>query len=164
MTDNNQIQQKLIPAQLEDILEQFGHLLQSYENLPERDSIYGDYKRTVKRLEVLFPLREHPIHGITGLHVIEKYDDDGYIERYIYSWKVILPVMGVQTNHISSWGNDSHDAEWTPEEYRIKSEPHHHHHVPGDRKKRKENWDVRTLEQAFRFVQHYLETTEQYQP
>jgi len=33
------------------------------------------------KLSVLFPLKEHPIHGITGLQATEKYDDNGYVKE-----------------------------------------------------------------------------------
>jgi len=146
----------LLPADIDDILEQYGHYLQTYTQLRDRDSIYGNYKRTQKRLEVLFPLIEHPIHGITGIHVVENYDEAGYVRQYQYQWKTIVPKMGIQLSHICGWGNDPHDAEWTPEEYRVETEPHHHHYDPKDRKKRRENYNVRTLEQVFEFVTVYL--------
>lgn len=154
--------QKLDPANIPEILEEFGHLLTIYENLKEHNSIHSSYLRTVKRLEVLFPLKEHPIHGKTGLLVIEKYDEAGYVERYNYVWKRVLPKTGINTAHISSWGNDSHDAEWTPEEFKVYSEPHHHHYDPNNRRKRKENYSVRTLRQAFLFVGEYIETEKEY--
>lgn len=113
-------------------------------------------------MDVLFPLKEHPIHGKTGLHAIEKYDDDGYVCRYSYSWKIIVPRQGVQLNHISSWGNDPHNSPGTPPEFIIETEPHHHHHVPGNRRIRKENWDIHTLDEAFTFVKFYIESGEEY--
>ncbi|UOQ95640.1 hypothetical protein MUO14_07965 [Halobacillus shinanisalinarum] len=44
----------------------------------------------------------------------------------------------------------------------METEPHHHHYDPTDRKKRKENYNVRTLKQAFEFVSYYLESGEEY--
>ncbi|GLC90146.1 DUF6516 family protein [Lysinibacillus piscis] len=153
---------KLLPADIEEILEEYGHYLKSYTQLKDKDSIFASYKRNTKRLEVLFPLIEHPIHGITGLHVVENYGNDGYVRQYHYQWKVIVPKSGIQTAHISGWGNDAHDAEWTPEEYRVATEPHHHHYDPNDRRKRKENYDVRSLKDAFAFIAKYLESKEEY--
>ncbi|KAB8126745.1 hypothetical protein F9U64_19250 [Gracilibacillus oryzae] len=152
----------LLPADIDEILDNYGHLLQTYSNLREKHSIFSQYKRTHKRLEVLFPLKEHPIHGITGLHVIEVYDEAGYVERYHYHWKRIIPKKGIMYSHITSWGNDPHDDPETPEEYKVKTEPHHHHYDPKDRKKRRENYDVHTLEQAFDFIDAFLESGEEY--
>ncbi|GAA0603797.1 hypothetical protein GCM10009001_21080 [Virgibacillus siamensis] len=70
--------------------------------------------------------------------------------------------MGVRFHHISGWGNDSHDSEWTPDEYKIETEPHHHHYDPNDRRKRKENYDVRTLYEVFQFVSYYIESGKPY--
>jgi len=162
-SETNEAEQ-LLPADIDDILEKYGHLLKSYPNLSDRESIFASFKRTNKRLEVLFPLIEHPVHGVTGLHVVENYDEAGYVRQYQYQWKIIIPKMGVQLSHISSWGNDPHDAEWTPEEYRVDTEPHHHHYDPSNRKKRRENYNVRTLDQAFAFVARYLESKEEYTP
>lgn len=153
---------KLLPVKIDDILEKYGHYLKSYSQLKGRESVFANFKKTLKRLEVLFPLLEHPVHGITGLHVVENYDDDGYIRQYHYQWRVIVPKMGIQTSHICGWGNDPHDAKWTPEEYKVDTEPHHHHFDPNDRKKRRENYNVRTLEQAFEFVTKYLDSGEEY--
>lgn len=74
----------LHPADIEDILEDYAYLLVSYQNLRERNSVYGSYKRTSKKLDILFPFKEHPVHGITGLHAVEKYDDRGYVRKYHY--------------------------------------------------------------------------------
>lgn len=141
----------LYPADMYVILDKYGHLLKSYPNLREKESVFANYRRTIKRLEVLLPLKEHPVHGITGLHVVENYDEAGYIRRYQYNWKIIIPRLGVKLHHISAWGNEPHDAEWTPNEYCIETEPHHHHYDPEDRRKRKENYNVRTLDQAFQY-------------
>ncbi|GAE94930.1 hypothetical protein JCM21714_4130 [Gracilibacillus boraciitolerans JCM 21714] len=69
--------------------------------------------------------------------------------------------MGKLYHNISAWKNEPHDASWTPEKFKIKSEPHHHHHVPGDREQRKENWDILTLEDAFSFVAHNIHSGEE---
>lgn len=83
-------------------------------------------------------------------------------EKYDYQWKRIIPRGGIQITHISSWGNEPHNAKWTPEEYKIESEPHHHHYDPTDRKKRKESWEVRTLRDALLFVKYYIDSGEEY--
>lgn len=154
----------LLPADINQILDQYGHLLQAYTNLPDRDSIFANYKITTKKLSVLFPLKEHPVHGITGLHATEKYKDDGSVKEYHYQWKIIIPKQGIKYSHISAWENEPHDAIWTPKEYIVASEPHHHHHVPGDRKQRKENFNIHTLEDAFAFVTEYIESGKEYKP
>ncbi|WCF11388.1 DUF6516 family protein (plasmid) [Paenibacillus thiaminolyticus] len=146
----------LYPADIQEILEEFEHLLQVYDNFRDRESIYSNFIIDVKRLEVVFPLREHPIHGITGLRAYEKYDDAGYVLRYDYQWKRIVPKMGIQLSHITSWGNDPHDAPDTPEEYRVETEPHHHHYDPQNRKNRCENYNIRTLRDAFKFIEPYI--------
>ncbi|SET40441.1 hypothetical protein SAMN05216389_110135 [Oceanobacillus limi] len=153
----------LLPADIPDILEKYGDLLCNYPQLPTKDSIYGNYKRTNKKLSVLFPLIEHPVHGKTGLHATEKYED-GYVTEYHYQWKIIIPKMGKLFHHISAWENEPHDAPWTPGKYKVKSEPHHHHHVPGNRDQRKENWDILTLDNAFSFVAHYIRSRDEYKP
>ncbi|MNQ97902.1 hypothetical protein D3C85_1135700 [compost metagenome] len=154
----------LLPADIDDILDNFGHLLCSYPGLQKEKSVYAEFRRDTKRLEVLFPLKEHPEHGITGLHAVENYNEAGYVKLYQYHWKIIIPKMGVQLNHISGWGNDPHNAEWTPEKYRVKTEPHHHHYDPNDRKKRTDNYDVRTLEAAFKFIAPYFDSGYPYVP
>lgn len=90
--------------------------------------------------------------------------NDGKVTKYSYQWKIIIPKLSKQSHHISAWGNDAHDAEWTRAEYRVESEPHHHHHVPGDWKKRQDNWNVWTLEEAFEFVARYIRSGEEYKP
>jgi hypothetical protein len=95
---------------------------------------------------------------------VENYNEAGYVDQYHYHWKIIMPKMGVIFSHISGWGNDSHDANWTPKEYRVNTEPHHHHYDPADRKKRRDNYDVRTLVQAFAFVDTYFDSGEEYKP
>ena len=116
------------------------------------------------KLSVLFPLKEHPIHGITGLQATEKYDDNGYVKEYHYQWKVLVPKYGIIYSHISAWENEPHDHPSTPEEYKVNSEPHHHHHVPYDRHQRKDNYDIHSLESAFAFIAKYIESGEEYKP
>ncbi len=150
----------LHPADIEDILENFEHLLASYQNLKEKNSIYASFKLTARKLDVLFPLKEHPIHGITGLHAVEKYDDNGYVREYHYHWKRIIPKEGIALSHISAWENEPHDAPNTPVQFEVETEPHHH--VPAERKYRKENYNVRTLKAAFEFIDHYIMSGDEY--
>ncbi|UJL46758.1 hypothetical protein KFZ58_02035 [Virgibacillus sp. NKC19-16] len=154
----------LLPADIDDILVTYGYLLKSYKHLYNRNSIFANFRRTNKRLEVLFPLIEHPVLGITGLHAVENYNEKGYIRLYQYNWKIIIPKKSIQLSHISGWGNDPHNAEWTPDEFKIETEPHHHHYDPHDRTKRRANYDVRSLEQAFNFIKKYIETGKEYNP
>ncbi|MED3662073.1 DUF6516 family protein [Ureibacillus sp. FSL K6-8385] len=158
------VKEKLLPADIDEILKKYGHLLADYPAIAENGPIYPEYKRTKRLLYVLFPLKKHPVHGITGLLAIEKYDADGYVEKYSYQWKVIYPKMGKMFKHISAWENEPHDAEWTEKALQVESEPHHHHHVPGDRKQRQANWDVWTLDEAFAFVAEYIESGKEYKP
>lgn len=82
--DENKTQSELLlPADINEILNKYGHLLQSYTNLRERDSVFANYKLTTNKLSILFPLKEHPIHGITGLHATEKYDNNGFVKEKI---------------------------------------------------------------------------------
>lgn len=152
---------QLSPADIDEIIEDYGHLFAVYPKLHESVSIYADYRRTPKRLEVLFPRKEHPVHGITGLHAYEKYNDAGLVETYTYSWKRIIPVQGIQLSHICSWGNDPHPPETTPAVICVNTEPHHHHHDPDNRRKRKDSY-IMTLDRAFLYVSHYIETGSTY--
>ncbi|MGM8366804.1 hypothetical protein ACLIBG_15230 [Virgibacillus sp. W0181] len=154
----------LLPADIDDILQDYGDYLKSYQNLHTKSSIYASFKRTKTKLDVLFPLKEHPIHGITGLHAIEKYDEKGYVKEYHYQWKRIIPKTGIKFSHISAWENEAHNAPNTSYEYIVDTEPHHHHHIPGERKHRKENYDIRTLDAAFNFVVHYIRSGKEYKP
>ena len=70
---NRALPKQLLPADLDKILEKYGHLFQAYKNLSDRDSIYSNIKLTTTKMSVLFPLKEHPVHGATGLHATEKY-------------------------------------------------------------------------------------------
>jgi hypothetical protein len=115
-----------------------------------------EIKRTNKRFEGTFPFKEHPLYGITGMHVVEKYSESGYVRLYEYEWKIMVPKMGIQRSHITSWGNDPHDDPSTPLIYKVRTEPHHHHYDPNDRKKRRENDSVRTMIAAFEFVSAYI--------
>ncbi|MGR6545717.1 toxin-antitoxin system TumE family protein [Paenibacillus tundrae] len=158
-TDN---QTNLLPADINEILEEFGFLFENHINFRDKTSIYASYKHDRKSLIVIFPLKMHPCHGITGLRAYERYDECGYVEKYEYRWMRIVPKQGIQSHHITSWGNEPHDDPNTPEKYRVKSEPHHHHYDPNDRKNRCDNWDVRCLRDAFEFIQPYLETGDEY--
>lgn len=155
---------KLYPADIEDILDKFEDLLKSYPNLKEKNSIYTSLKLTKRKLDVLFPLKEHPIHGITGLHAVEKYDRHGFVKEYHYQWKRIIPKQGIRFSHISAWENEPHDAPNTPTAFKVATEPHHHHHVPGERKHRQANYNIHTLEAALEFVAHFIVSSEEYKP
>lgn len=154
----------LLPADIDNILEKFSELLESHKNLSEQNSIYAKFKQNHKKLDVLFPLKEHPIHGITGLHAVEKYDSKGFVKEYHYQWKRIIPKEGIAYAHISAWENEPHNAPNTPEQFIVKTEPHHHHHIPGDRKQRTENYRIRNLESVFNFIAQYINTGEAYIP
>lgn len=161
---NNIGTETLLPADILEISNKYRHLLTNYSNLRERNSIFTNYKRTFNKLSVLFPLKEHSIHGITGLYATEKYDENGCVIEYHYSWKRIIPKQGVIYSHISAWENESHNDPNTLEKFKVNSEPHHHHHVPGDRHQRKDNFDIHTLDSAFSFVAKYIESGEEYKP
>lgn len=154
----------LYPADVDVILDKYSDILASHIEITDKNSIYASYKRTQSKLDVLFPLKEHPIHGITGIHAIVKYNETGYVRRYHYQWKRIVPKQGIAFSHISAWENEPHEDASTPEEYIVKTEPHHHHHIPGDRKQRKENDDIRTLEAVFVFVAYYIRKQTEYTP
>ncbi|AOH57050.1 hypothetical protein ABE28_022115 [Peribacillus muralis] len=158
------IDKLLLPADIPDIMERYRDIITHYDSIPGSDHIYPEYKRTRKLLSVLFPLREHPVHGKTGLHAIERYDDEDHVRKYSYQWKLIIPRMSKKGYHISAWGNDPHDHEDTPLEFIVKSEPHHHHHVPGDWSKRQDNWNVWALEEALEFVAQYIRSGQEYKP
>lgn len=154
----------LLPADVEDILDTYSDIMDSYQVIQDRNSIYASYKRTKGKLDVLFPLKEYPIHGVTGIHAIEKYDQSGHITRYHYQWKRMVPKQGIKFSHISAWENEPHTDGCTSVEYVVKTEPHHHHHIPGARKQRQENYNTRPLEAAFAFVAHYIRNQKEYKP
>ncbi len=166
MTTNvhKNINELLLPANLAEILDKYRDILTNYEVVPGEKHLYPSYRRTKKNLSVLFPLKEHPVHGKTGLYVMEKYDENGYVLSYHYLWKIIIPKMGVQGYHISAWGNEPHNDPKTPSELIVESEPHHHHHVPGDWHRRQANWTVWTLAEAFEFVAYYIRSEQEYKP
>lgn len=153
----------LLPADLPSILEEYKDIFENYGDIYGKDKVYPRMKLTSNLLSVLFPLIEHPVYGKTGLLAIEKYKD-GKVTKYMYHWKIIIPKKGKHKQHISAWGNDPHDAKNTPPQLQFKSEPHHHHHIPGDWNKRQDNWDVWTLDDAFRFVAHFIRNGEEYKP
>lgn len=161
--DENHSVSPLLSADIDEILDKYGDILQSYVNLREKNSIYASYKQTDKKLDILFPFKEHPIHGITGLHATEKYDENGHVKEYHYQWKRIIPKQGVKYSHISAWENERHNKPDTPEKFIVETDPHHHH-IPGDRSQRKENYHYRTLDAVFNFVAHYIRSGEEYKP
>ncbi|WP_181742492.1 hypothetical protein [Terrilactibacillus laevilacticus] len=46
--------ERLSPAAIDDILDEYGYLLDTFPNIPNQTSIFPIYKRTIKRLEVSF--------------------------------------------------------------------------------------------------------------
>lgn len=85
------------------------------------------------------------------------------LKNIITNGKESLPKKeGIRFSHISAWENEPHDAPNTPTAFKVETEPHHHHYVPGERKYRKENYDVRTLEADFEFVAHFITSGEEY--
>lgn len=104
------IRSVLLPADIDDILEKYDDILESYQNFQERNSIYGSFKRTNRKLDVLFPFKEHPVHGITGLYATEKYDKNRHVREYHYQWKRLIPKEGIMFSHISAWENEPHEA------------------------------------------------------
>lgn len=165
-TYDSPTEEKLLPTNILEVLEKFASFLKHYKQIGptyKKDDVgYVEYERKSKKLRVLFPLKEHPIHGITGIEISEKYNDEDYVERYIYVWKKILPKAGVSSSHICGWGNDPHNAPNTPDEYKVDTEPHHHHYDPKDRKHRKNNFRVRTVEDVFDFVVPYILSGKEY--
>lgn len=159
-------EKRLLPTNITAISKKFSPFFKHYKKIgptDEKDDVgYVDYKRTHKKMYALIPLQEHPIHGITGIEISEKYDDQGYVERYIYEWKKVLPRQGVSTSHISGWGNEPHNAPNTPEKYKVDTEPHHHHYDPNDRKNRRNSFQVRTVEDVFNFVIPYIQSGDEY--
>lgn len=81
----------------------------------------------------------------------------------ITSEKVLFQKKGGSVAHISAWENEPHDALDTPARFIVKTEPHHHH-IPGERRHRIENYDIRTLEAAFEFIAQYIITGKEYRP
>ena len=150
----------LLPADLNDIVEKYKHIFTVYSDIPDKHSIYPEVKRTPNKLSVLFPLKEHPIHGKTGLLATEKYDNEGFVTEYHYQWKLLIPKKGVHLSQVTAWENEAHSYP----KYQTASEPHHHHHDPGDRSKRKENWDVRTLDEILGFIEKYIVSKREYMP
>lgn len=122
MTKKTESSSVLLPADIDAILEEYGDILESYQNLRERNSIYASVKQTNSKLDILFPLKEHPIHGITGLHAVEKYDASRIVRRYHYQWKRIIPKEGIMFSHISAWENEAHEDANTPAKYFVKTE------------------------------------------
>src|SRR5699024_9839767 len=105
------------------------HFFTFYSHIPGKEPVYPEVKKTAKKLSVLFPLKEHPVHGKTGLLATEKYSNEGFVIEYHYQWKLLIPKKGVRLSHISAWENESHNNP----KYQTATEPHHHHHIPGDR-------------------------------
>lgn len=151
-------------ANMDLISHKFGHLLENYIDVKEKKSIYPSVSLSKSKLRVLFPLKEHPIHGKTGLDALEIYDEQGFVTEYHYQWKSIIPKQGIIFSHISAWENEPHNLSETPLDFIVESEPHHHHYIPGERHHRQDNWDVWTLQEAFEFIEFYIESGNEYIP
>ncbi|WP_411348914.1 hypothetical protein [Paenibacillus sp. WLX2291] len=145
----------LNPSDFTIAIEQFEHLLHQYSD-PAIAYPVPYEKRRPKRIEAYYPLKPHPIYGITALHAVETYNEQGYIKRYNYEWFIMYPRMGISSKHITSWGNDPHDDPDTPPELRVQTEPHHQHHIPFHRAARRDNYTVRNLQDAFVAIEPYL--------
>ncbi|UOQ86845.1 DUF6516 family protein [Gracilibacillus salinarum] len=157
------IHKPLFPADLPILIEKFEDIFETYSYVPVKEKVYPKMKLTTNLLSVLFPFIEHPVYGKTGLHAIEKYKD-GIVKKYMYQWKIIIPKKGKHKQHITAWGNDPHAEKNTPPELHFKSEPHHHHYIPGDWNKRKDNWEVWSLDDALHFVAYYIRSGKEYKP
>lgn len=145
------------------ILENYAYLIQEYDNCAIEEPRIR-LKRKRSSMEVHYPLKEHPIYGITVLYAYEKYDEEGYIVRYMYNWYTMYPKSGKHQKHISSWENGPHDDPHTPDEFRVSSEPHHQHHTPGNRNNRQPSFHVRCLEDVFFEIEHCVIHGSEYLP
>lgn len=152
-----------LPSDIEEILEKYEDIISQYAVGKGKEYV-PRYERNERFMRAIIPLKEHPEYGITGMVAFETYDEDGRIERYSYSWRILHPKRGKHAGHITAWENDPHDSPNTPPEYRVTTEPHHHHHVPFDRRQRKENYDVRTLDDAFSKVAEFVRSGKPYTP
>lgn len=92
----------------------------------------------------------HPTLGITKFRIREKYDAHDDLIQYRYCWEINRRPTG----NISSWENEHGHG--------LSTDPHHHHYVLYDRKPVRENYDVRSLEDAFQQVMNYLSTGRNY--
>jgi len=152
----------LFPTDMDRILEKYEDVIENYPHLENRDPLYARYEQDTEKLIAVIPLKKHPVYGITGFVGYEKYNDEGLVERYSYAWRILVPKLGNGPGHITAWENDPHDKPNTRRKYRVATEPHHHHHVPFDRSKRKENYDVRTMDDAFSIVADYIRNGKPY--
>ena len=80
----------LFPTDVSAILDRYGDILETYEHIPDKGPIYPQVKLTPPLLSVLFPLKEHPVHGITGLHAVERYKD-GQVKHIPTNGKSSVP-------------------------------------------------------------------------
>lgn len=149
----------LFPANIDEILDKYEHIMASYQD----SNIYGAYEQTQTKLDVLFPLKRHPIHGITVIQAVEKYDNRGYVVSYQYEWKKCEVNSFVSNVHLSAW---EHDAKHmgTIHEPTTQTKLHLHYFVPGDRLHHKRSLEVQNLEQVFEFVAPFIENGEEYRP
>lgn len=109
------------------------------------DPSTGDY---FVSLNIAF--NPHPRYGSTRLRIREKYNSSEELYFYRYCWEMNCKPTG----NISAWENEhSHGLD---------SDPHHHHHVPYDRKPVQNNHSIRTLEDAFKVIVHYITSGNNY--
>lgn len=112
-----------------------------------------------KRVISQLPLKIHPHHGETVLHLTEKFDVNGNIIEHHYGWELSQrkKKMGKQPRHIMAFGNEDHPDPpmW------VSTNPYHHHHVPLEPKKRKST-SVEDLETVIGILTDYIHGDLQY--
>lgn len=153
----------LTPSDIGEVLEKYEDIISQY-SVGKGKEYVPRYEKNERYMKAVIPLKEHPEYGITGIVALETYNDDGLVEQYSYSWRILYPKKGNHAGHITAWENEPHDSPNTPTKYRVATEPHHHHHVPFDRRQRKENYDVRTLNDAFSKVAEFIRSGKPYTP
>lgn len=144
----------LFPADVDEILNKYEDFLESYEET----NCFGSFKRTKTTLDVLFPLKKHPVYGPTAIHAIEQYDSRGYVVAYKYEWRQIP-----SEQHICAWEHDAKHIS-TANKSSSQEKLHLHYHIPGDRTQSKQSLEVQSLLQVFEFVVPFIENGEAYKP
>ncbi|WP_353949062.1 DUF6516 family protein [Sporolactobacillus sp. Y61] len=152
----------LSPANIYNITQKYSDLFQEYPQYPQCHTLV--FKNSTREIEGWIPLKKHHNYGITGMHFVERYDGQGLVKGYNYEWKCFYPIKGIQLSHIISWGNEPHDAPGTAPSLKTKTEPHHCHYCPNDRRLRRENYTVRSLDMAFTFIAYYIKNDDPYDP
>lgn len=134
------------PARYDEIIRRHGVLFASSPQLQiDVDSITGYV--TVK-LNIEFV--SHPTLGRTKFRIRERFDAGDNLVLYRYCWEF----NSKPTGNISAWENEHNHV--------LVTDPHHHHHVMYDRSPVQESHQVRSLEDAFNVVMHYISTGCQY--